>query len=212
MVKKLITTKCELLVSPETSITATPGLVYLEFLMGENIDSMENAQISSIPELFKYDLDDDGLYMYYRLAIFTKERLGENCTDKLYYDESKDKLMLGNEEVNSSVQLEKIVDKIETEYAIIEFVEEPVFSICRLTHCLSEYQRKFVLEGCSEDTRCKSTDTFAREFLFSTVFVLRQLIRQQRYGEALRILKSVEGCNGLCSNTKSSTKKCNCCR
>lgn len=215
MVKKLITTKSELLVSPSSPIVETSGLMYLEFVMGENVDCYENAQISRIPELFRYNLDDDGLYMYCRLAIYTKEHLGEHIDGRLYYDSEKDVLMLGKDVVNTSVQLESIMEDIDTNYSIIEVVEEPVFSICRLNQCLSEYQRKFVLEGCEGGMkRCKenSSDEFSRNFLFSTVFILRQLIRQQRFEEALRILKSVENCNGLCTNTKTSNKKCNCCR
>lgn len=215
MVKKLITTKCELLVSSEDQIQVTPGLVYLEFLIGENINCMENLLISECPDLFRYSLDDDGLYMYYRLAIYTKEYLKENYIEKFYYDVTNNKLMLGETEITTSAQLEAIVDDIKTEYSIIDIVEEPVFSICRLSHCLFDYQRKFVLEGCCGGTlKCKnnSVDEFARNFLFSTVFVLRQLIKQQRYEEALRILKSIEGCNGLCKDTKAVTKKCNCCK
>ena len=215
MVRKLITTKCELLVSPNEQINIVPGTVFLEFVIGENVDCTTNAQITTNPELFRYNLDDDGLYMYYRLLIYTKSYLGENYGEKFYYDEEKDALMLGDKEIKTSAQLEKIVDDIETEYSILEIVEEPIFSICRLNYCLSEYQRNFVLGVCSGGTiNCKerSSDEFARNFLFSTVFILRQLIKQQRYEEALRILKSIDGCGGLCKDTKSANKKCNCCK
>lgn len=211
MVKTLITTKCELLVSSE-DIQIVPGLVYLEFLVGENIDCMKNIIVTDCPDLFRYNLDDDGLYMYYRLGIYTKDYLEGHYEDKLYYDTDTNKIMLGEEEIKTSAQLEAIVEDAETEYSIVEFLAEPIFSICRLSQCLFNYQREFVLEGCSGGTlKCKNnSNAFAREFLFSTVFILRQLIRQQRYEEALRILRSVEKCNGLCKDTKSVTKKCNC--
>lgn len=214
MVRKIITTKCELLISPTVPINPTEGLVYLEFIVGDGVDCFENAEISSSPELFSYNPDDDGLYMYYRLAIYTKAFLGEYLENKLYYDEENNKLMFGNEEVKTSKQLEAIVEHVETEYGILEVVEEPIFSICRLSNCLSEYQRNFVLNGCREGTNCKenNSEEFTRNFLFSTVFVLRQLIYQQRYEEALKILKSVDNCNGICKNTKSAIKKCNCCK
>lgn len=216
LVNKLITTKCELLVSPKDSITEDDSVVYLEFVVGDKVDCYDNALISSVPDSYRYKMDDDGLFMYYRLKIYTKTTLGTSCAGKLYYDDINDKLMLGDEEINSSDKLEEIVDDIKSEYAILDIIEEPVFSICRLNHCLTEYQRRFVLEGCKNGfaQKCNNDpyESFAREFLFSTAFVLRQLIRQQRFEEALAVLKSVEGCNGLCADTKSASKTCNCCK
>lgn len=216
IVNKLITTKCELLISPKETIVENPETVYLEFVIGDNVDCFDNAVVSSVPDSYRYKMDDDGLFMYYRLNIYTKTTLQDSYTDKLYYDDINDKLMLGDVEINTSEQLEEVVDDIKSEYAILDVVEEPVFSICRLNHCLTEYQRHFVLDGCKNGhaNKCNNDpyESFAREFLFSTAFVLRQLIRQQRFEEASSILKSVEGCNGLCVDTKSANKNCNCCR
>ena len=217
-VKKLINTKCELLVSPISSVETSSDYVYLEFVVGEGVDCYDNIEISNLPELYKFSLDDDGLFMYYRFKIYKKSFLGENVFGKFYYDDESEiaRLMLGDIEISTSNALEEVANNCRrTEYSILEIIEEPVFAICRLTHCLTEHQRKFVLEGCSGGMlKCKNktTDSFVREFLFSTVFVLRQLIKQQRYGEALQILRSVEGCHELCKNTKSVTRKCNCCQ
>lgn len=217
-VKKLITTKCELLVSPISPIEYDSNFVYLEFVVGEGVDCYDNAEISSIPELYRFSLDDDGLFMYYRFKIYKKSFLKEHISGKFYYDDESEtpRLMLGEIEITTSKALEEIANNCyETDYSIMEVVEDPVFSICRLNHCLSEFQRKFIFNGCGESKRCgqSKNDEFAREFLFSTVFILRQLIRQCRFEEALNILNSVNNCHGLCPNTKSSkTKKCNCCR
>lgn len=217
-IKKIITTECELLVSPSEKIVAEDGYVYLEFVVGENIDCYENAEVSSVPQMFRFPMDDDGLFMYYRLKIYTKSLLQNNTDKKFYYDDMSEtpRLMLGDIEICTSKDLENVANNADkTEYSIIDVVEEPVFSICRLNYCLTEYQKEFIFNGFSKiNSNCKSdtNNEFARNFLFSTVFVLRQLIRQQRYEEALRILKSVSDCNGLCTNTKSSSKKCNCCK
>lgn len=217
-IRKLITTKCELMVGPATPIEPDDRFVYLEFVVGEGIDCYDNAEISSSPEVYKFPLDDDGLFTYYCLKIYKKSYLGEYTTEKFYYDDTTPtpRLMLGDAEIATSKALEEVINNsFETEYSIMDMVEEPVFSICRLEHCHNELQRKFVLDGCSENKKCGTNkdDSFAREFLFSTIFVLRQLIKQYRFEEALRILKTVSTCYGLCSDTTSSkNKKCNCCR
>lgn len=220
MIKKLITTKCELMVCPIEPLIAEAGFVYLEYVTGDNVDCIKTVQISDTANSFKYKMDDDGLYIYYRLKIPTKNHLNGDYKDKLYYDEENQTLMHGEYIIETCEQLECIsrnimVNFVKTGLGIYDVVVEPIFSICRLNHCLSELQRKFVLEGCSNGAfKCRnnSTDEFARNFLFSTVFILRQLIRQSRYEEALRILRTVENCNGLCSDTKSHSKKCNCCK
>lgn len=134
--------------------------------------------------------------------------------EKLYYDIENQKLMLGLVEVTDSKTLIDVADTQSTALGIQEFVEEPVFSICRLDHCLSELQRKFIF-GTTSDRLIESCDDtaedeFARNFLFSTVFVLRQLIKQQRFIEADRILKSVNRCEGFCDKTSASKRNCGC--
>lgn len=211
MVKKRINSECEVLIVPSETIYESENVVYLEFIVGEGVDCTDNAQITTVPSLFKCKLDDDGLFVYYRFKLNTKTGLKGNIERKLYYDEVTSALMVGNTKIETSSQLEAILEYNETEYSILEVISEPVFSICRLNHCLSEFQRKFVLNGCNQ--ACKNdSDKPIREFLFSTVFVLRQLIVQKRFGEALNILRTVEGCHTLCKDTKSVSKKCNCCK
>ena len=215
-VKILITTNCELLVSPRNSLS-DPGYVYIEFVVADKVDSYKTLLISDCPQLYRYYLEKDGIYMYYRLKITTLSLLGESdLEDRLYYDDNSDKLMIGLTEVTTSKQLENIVDDDypETKFGIIEFVEKPVFSICRISSCLENLQRKYIFEGnpSSIGTQCKDdSDKVVRDFIFSSVFILRLLIRQQRYEEALRILESIDNCNIVCNNTYTSSKNsCGC--
>lgn len=214
IIKILITTNCELLVSPRTDLN-DPGYVYLEFMVSENVDSYETLELSECPQLYRYYFEEDGVYMYYRLKIVTKSLLEDvELENRLYYDDVSDKLMIGNKELISSEQLKDIVDDDypETSYGIIEFVERPVFSICRISNCLENLQRKYIFDGCPSKKNCKEdSDKLNRDFLFSSVFILRLLIQQQRYEEALRILESINDCGVVCSNMQSpSINTCGC--
>ena len=207
-VKIIINTKCELLVIPKTEL-AEEGFVYLEFLVSDKVDTLSTLSISSDPDVYRYFFEKDGLYMYYRLKVPTKKTLDEisqSSGKRLYYDADADKLMIGNKELVSSEQLRDIVDNDspETSYGIVEFIERPVFSICRISNCLENLQRKYIFDGCPSKKNCKEDpDKINRDFLFSSVFILRLLIQQQRYEEALRILESINDCGTLCSNMQS---------
>lgn len=69
LVKKLISTKCELLISPIRELDPENGMVYLEFVTGPDIDVYDVAVVSEAPVVYKLHLNDDGLYTYYRLKI-----------------------------------------------------------------------------------------------------------------------------------------------
>lgn len=218
LIKALISTNCELLVSPRTNVY-DEGFIYLEFIVADGEDTIDTLVMSDAPELYRYYLQKDGIYMYYRLKVPTKTKLGNSdLTSRLYYDDTTDKLMIGNDEVSTSKQLEDIVDDDypDTKYGITEFIEKPIFSICRISSCLENLQRKYIFEGCpsNKGTKCDSKsneDKTIRDFIFSSVFILRTLIRQQRYEEALRILESINGCNTICNETYTSDKSsCRC--
>ena len=207
MVKALVSTNCEIMVSPRTDVYS-PGFVYAEFIVSEYMDTMNTLEISEDPVIYKQDVTKDGIYMYYRLKIPTKsyiDELGASITNRLYFDDEISELKIEDEIINTSKQLEDIVDEDypETKYGIAEVIEYPIFSICKISNYLENLQRKFIFEGwnaitfqkendCKKETEVKKT---MRDFIFSTVFILRLLIKQQRYEEALRILEFVQGCN-----------------
>ena len=213
-VKIIINTKCELLVFPKTELL-DPGFVYLEFLVSDYVDSLSTLEISENPNLFRYFFENDGLYMYYRLKVPTKTKLDSVSAPikgRLYYDDVLKKLMIGTEPVVKSEQLENVVDddSPHTAYGISEeIVEEPIFSICRISACLENLQRKYIF-SFSQKNNCKAdSDKLIRDFLFSSIFILRLLIRQQRYEEALRILESISQCNSVCEHMNTSNS-CGC--
>ena len=215
--KIIISTKCELLVAPRTSLMEE-GFRYLEFLVSDKVDTLSTLSISEDPILYRYYFEQDGLYMYYRIKVPTKSRLENNIGNRLYVDDTdaNEKLMIGEQEVTTSRQLEDVVDddSPRTSYGISDtIVEEPIFSICRISSCLENMQRKYIFEGTDlSGSNCKDdSDKNLRDFLFSSIFILRLLIRQQRYEEALRILESISQCGILCTPTYTSGKNsCGC--
>lgn len=210
----VINTKCELLVSEESDLK-DPGYVYLEFLVSDSVSSIATLVISEAPSLYRYYFNNDGLYMYYRLKVPTKTMLGEeNIETRLYFDDSTNKLMIGNLEVTRSKQLEDVVDddSPSATYGISsDIIEEPVFSICRISTCLENLQRKYIFEGTPKKVCKTESNKLFRDFLFASIFILRLLIRQQRYEEALRILDHVNSCDGMCELVNRFNKNsCGC--
>lgn len=123
--------------------------------------------------------------------------------------------MNGLEKIDDSEKLEVILSGATEDN--LEIYTEPIFSICRLQHCLETKLRTYIfdtLKTCGHDLECtnKGHEDYLRTFLFTTIFILRQLICQQRYSEALRILKSINNCDGICNDTMSSSNDCGCCK
>jgi hypothetical protein len=135
---------------------------------------------------------------------------------RVYCDFVDDKWILYNglQEVKTNADLNLIfANKTECDAAL---VTKPIFSICRLHNCLENKLRSYIfdtLKTCGQYPECNkdSYDDYIRNFLFSTIFILRQLICQERYAEATRILDSINNCNGICEDTRSNSNKCNCC-
>ena len=223
MIKALVSTNCEIMVSPRTDVY-DKGFVYVEFLISDYMDTFKTLTVSEEPVIYKQDVVKDGIYMYYRLKIPIKsyiDELNASIENRLYFNDNTMELMIEDTVINTSKQLEDIVDEDypETKYGIAEVIEYPIFSICKISNYLENLQRKFIFEGwnaitfqkendCKKETEVKKT---MRDFIFSTVFILRLLIRQQRYEEALRILEFVQNCNMIDKDIYTMNKtSCGC--
>lgn len=200
-VRKLITTKCELMVSPMCPITPDDRFVFVEFVSGNGVDPWSTIAITDNPICYEYSLGNDGLYMYNRWQILISDSAATEFS--IYYNPNDGKLYEGNIAL-SAIRFNELVPVIQddvniTKYNIYDHIEEPVFSICKISKCLEDNQRKFIFntthdcraEWCEDSKQSK----FERDFLFSSVFVLRYLIRQQRFAEAKQILDSITRCD-----------------
>lgn len=119
---------------------------------------------------------------------------------RVYYDENTGELMLGNEIVSD---FEDLAANLETtSYNIIDYVERPVFSTCRLDNCVASIERDFVYNrlknGCKE--LCSKANRDDRDFLVLGAHILKLLIKQQRYSEAVELREALNTCSSICQD------------
>jgi hypothetical protein len=216
-IKTVVTTSGHIMANPIVNIEPEEGMVFLEFLIPEDnikLDIIDTVSITNHSETYSYKIPQDGLYMYFREQIPVDIENVENYVGIYYglYKENSEStgvetLMYKNEDGSVRRATGKDLKALVETYEGI-----PVFPICYISSCLYNLQRKFIFEGqkfngvICNDEHAK----LMRDFLFSTVYILRGLIRQQRFEEASRILDSVNGCVPLCETSQISNNYCRC--
>lgn len=182
--------------------------VYVEFVIYE--DGNSGFYISeNLDNEFVFDLPKDGLYAYYKIKIYKKEYIEDATNNKFYYD---DKIMFGDEEI---VNPEDIINKLDISYGIIDYYEHPIFSLCKLENCILSLEKNTILNESNDylgTANCNKNDQIKkqRDFLFITLFVLKNLICQKRFVEAKEVLDSISSCESLCENLKNTKSNCGC--
>ena len=182
--------------------------VYVEFVIYE--DGNSGFYISeNLDNEFVFDLPKDGLYAYYKIKIYKKEYIEDATNNKFYYD---DKIMFGNEEI---INPEDIINKLDISYGIIDYCEHPIFSLCKLENCILSLEKNTILNESNDylgTANCNKNDQIKkqRDFLFITLFVLKNLICQERFVEAKEVLDSISSCESLCENLKNTKSNCGC--
>lgn len=184
------------------------AIVFLEFLINPDADNNKTIKISKNYDDYYYcDLPSDGLYVYHKLKIFDKAFVDENYMG-LCYDSKHNKLIFKGVELKDIFEILPYLDK--SDYGVLEYIKSPIFSICKLQNCLKELQKKSI-------TQCRGglcdnfeSDRKLRDFLFISIYVLENLIDQERFGEASDILKSLSSCAPICKNISLNKSGCNC--
>lgn len=182
--------------------------VYVEFVIYE--DGNSGFYISeNLDNEFVFDIPKDGLYAYYKIKIYKKEYIEDATNNKFYYD---DKIMFGDEEI---INPEDIVNKLDISYGIIDYCEHPIFSLCKLENCVLSLEKNTILNESNDylgTANCNKNDQIKkqRDFLFITLFVLKNLICQKRFVEAKEVLDSISSCESLCENLKNTKSNCGC--
>lgn len=185
-------------------------VVFIEFLTGEDIES-KNTLIITENEFnkYKYKLPKDGLYVYYKVAIQKKEYIGQDYTKKIYYDNGK--IMLSETEIKDPSELINYLTQ--TGMGILDYCEEPVFSLCCLEHCAFNVQKEILKKqvgNCGIDCEKNLVLKDQRNFLFISLYVLQHLISEEKYDEAEEILKRISSCGSLCNHVQKPINDCNC--
>lgn len=188
-------------------ISDSESVVFVEFLINPEIDNNKTIRVTDKHEYYYYELPQDGLYVYHKLKIFDKAYVEEDYVG-LCYDSINNKLLFKGTELKDVFEILAYLDN--AEYGVLEYIKAPVFSICKLQHCLKELQKKSI-------TQCKGglcddfdSDRKMRDFLFISIYVLENLISQERFGEASEMIKSLTSCAPICKNISITKSGCNC--
>lgn len=185
-------------------------LVFIEFLTGKNIDSKKTLVVTENEfNKYKYSLPEDGLYVYYKVAIQKKEYLGQEYDKKIYYD--NEKIMFKDKEIEDPSELINYLTQ--TGMGILDYCEEAVFSLCKLEHCAFSLQKEILekqVKNCGLDCNKNINLKNQRNFLFISLYVLQHLVSEEKYDKAEEILEKLSSCGSLCKNIKTTTNDCNC--
>lgn len=212
-IKTILTTKGEFLTHPIEIVlpegaydhdgNVSENIAFVQFVFSEKYDTADSIVVSDTPIDYSYRLSNDGMYNYYHIAIWKTN--SDISGEGIYYDKTDGIVYTDGSGKTSALELSELYKCInesnsETNYCILDIFYKPVFSICKLSACLSDLQRKFIFEGqrnnglVCEDEHSK----LSRDFLFATIYILKDLIKQQRYEEADRIIQSINWCTPLC--------------
>lgn len=216
----LINGNCELVVSPETSyIDDELQLIidpcnkgweetYVEFLVGHNINSKDTLKINPIRGYYTYALPDDGLYVYYCIKTMNESEIPEEFKG-LYYDRKNKQLIFQNTAITDFRELATLLQSLGEADGVKDYIEKCIFSICNLKKCITKLQKQAVT-NCKKGL-CQKADQFnqMRDFLFVSIYVLETLICQERYMEALDMLKSLRTCTSICKTNDKKGCGCN---
>ena len=212
-VRLAITTEGELLASPINMEESLPDTqVWVEFIVNSEIDPEETLSATKEPTIYEYTFPEDGLFTYYKLRVYKDVVLSDpDKENKIYYNTEGGYLMYNNDRI---LNYKKLPELLCTTGTVLDYIEKPVFSIYFLSICTSDLQREFIYGRFRKGTinTCDSYDgkKQIRDFLTITVFILRELIRQQRFAECLDILKTIKSCVPICDNYPVYRDDCGC--
>ena len=218
-----INDKCELVATPGDDFQLEEALdeileptecreassdVYIEFLLSSNIkDIGTTLKVSYNRDYYVQPLKQDGLYVYYIIKTTDETDLDETYTG-LYFNSKDSNIYYNKEIVKDLTQLIEIIPFLKTDEGVSDWTKDEIFSICYLKKCLLELQKKSIASCKYNSCRKEDSAKQDRDFLFISIYLLENLICNERYGEAMDIVKSLEGCNLNCN--PSAKTRCNC--
>lgn len=165
----------------------------LEFIASTVNPSVYKAYVNRT-ETLVFKLPDDGLYKHYiLLSNRSEEELYNICKNGL--DEF---LKIMNDVDNSIGYPEEELD---------------IFSIHNLRQCVIKLEKQSILEFIQmyKGRKCQNStnDKSVRDMLLIAIFVLENLLCQEKYTEAQMIVDGLSSCAPLCNINKLLTCNCN---
>lgn len=83
------------------------------------------------------------------------------------------------------------------------------FSICKLWDCYINLCKE-IFNNTNYTCKISQVDTYARDFVWMTLNIIKYHIEKGNLIEAQRLLEGVNGCGGFCQNTNNSLKSTGC--
>ena len=179
-----INQKCQLIVSGNWDVANfnSNNQDKIELLVYDDDYSIYKIEKNRSSETLVWDLEKDGRYLYFQINL------------------RKDIDTVDITNPNS------IIAHLESPTNSTDYIAKEIFSICKLRNCTIQLEKEsihnFIKNPCT-----KTKDQFHRDILLIAIFVLENLIAQERYAEASMIVDSLSSCGTLC---KSESKTCNC--
>lgn len=178
-----LNTNCQLFVEgvPEHK----NGYIKIELVVSDSNPSDFIVETNRTNNRIVYDLPTDGLYHYYEINW------------------PEDKPMETMEKIIASLELGNLQEDQE-----VEVYPLSIFSICKLRNCTLNLEKQAISDFINNKRSCKTSTRDYKDILLISVFVLENLICQNRYAEAGMLLDKLVSCSDLCEN--KPIKSCNC--
>lgn len=179
---------------------------YVEFVVGQDINSNNTVRIAKDRDYYKLQLPKDGWYIYYVVSVLDETYVSDDYVD-LYYDSITGKLMFKRKEVTN---IEDIIPYLPISSGVIEYEDIHVFSLHNFKKCIMKTELNNVHKCNKSSKGCKAEENKGQDnFLFISLYVLETLVCQEKYSEAADILSRLESCGVMCDDVKIK-QNCGC--
>lgn len=209
------------------SKVTTTGVTFLDALVNNHFEFINEYKYAVLDDVASFTLSQDGYYQVTHLTIPVKEWVDEclKLEKKPWFLEEAaytiycidgDKLLKYHNGKYLDATIEEIMLVNNPDINNLQKVYINLFYLGFLQECYMDYCKE-VFDKMTQHCRpsCKPADAtearYARDFLFSTLAILKYLVEGDFFLEAQRILEDINYCGGYCKNaTKESTCECGC--
>ena len=168
-----------------------------------------------------YDLNGDGLYHYQKLIIPKYYEGIEETNNYLYYDSRVSKVVYIDQDSGIDEAWDVCNDYDDIYNTVVDeaidncfHFDEDLFSMYDLVKCYVYIEREriqnYIKNHCFEGCKQYSDLDDKAGILLAAVTVIKNLIDEEDYFEAQRILNGLNTCGGLCGQYLNKLKGCGC--
>ena len=184
-----INQSCQLIISGTWDVSGFDSNTEnkIELLVHLDDPSIYKIETNRSDTTLVWNLEKDGLYKYVQINLPKNVNL-------------------------DTMDAVKLIEYLNNPTNSVDFVEKQIFSICKLRTCTIQLEKEAIhnfvnnhnIKSCKKDS-----GQSVKDLLLIAVFVLENLISQERYTEAQMIINSLDSCGVLCRSQKLQTCNCN---